>query len=229
MQRLPIALFLCLAAPLAMGTQFKGAVYSPKPGIVCDKKAQFCADAQGLCLALTKEYLGDKAEQTVMNRIKEDVSPRHCIDTHRPASTVGVAAFALQRAFVFEAQPFRNAPASFVLQIGSTPDPARPEACKGKLRHAARGLGHEALSLEALPTPPTDLEDARFPAKPVQATVKNVLACVAAEAEHGKVGSQKPTRCATARELLRLLDRLILHSPEHRGRKATNVFQSLEQ
>jgi hypothetical protein len=75
MQRLPVALFLCLAAPLAMGAQLKGAVYSPKPGIVCDKKAQFCADAQGISVAFTKEYLGDKAEQTVMNRIKEAGGP----------------------------------------------------------------------------------------------------------------------------------------------------------
>jgi hypothetical protein len=75
MQRLPVVLFLCLASPLAMGAQLKGAVYSPKPGIVCDKKAQFCADAQGISLAFTKEYLGDKAEQTVMNRIKDAGGP----------------------------------------------------------------------------------------------------------------------------------------------------------
>jgi hypothetical protein len=33
------------------------------------------AEAQGISVAFTKEYLGDKAEQTVMNRIKEAGGP----------------------------------------------------------------------------------------------------------------------------------------------------------
>ena len=85
-------------------------------------------------------------------------SPRHCIDTHRPASTVRVAAFALQCAFVFEAQPFGNPPASFVLVVCPTPDSPRPDMPEGELRNAARRLGCEALTLKALPAPPTDLE-----------------------------------------------------------------------
>jgi hypothetical protein len=75
MQRLPVVIFLCLASPLAMGAQLKGAVYSPKPGIVCDKKAQFCADAEGISLAFTKEYLGAKAEATMLGRIKDAGGP----------------------------------------------------------------------------------------------------------------------------------------------------------
>lgn len=71
MRRLSVTVFLCLAAPLASGAQLKGAVYSPKPGIVCDKKAQFCADAEGISMGYTKEYLGAKAEATMMNRVKE--------------------------------------------------------------------------------------------------------------------------------------------------------------
>jgi len=64
MQRLSLIAFLCLVSPLAMSAQLKGAVYSPSPGIVCDKKAQFCADQQGISLAYTKEYLGQTAEDT---------------------------------------------------------------------------------------------------------------------------------------------------------------------
>ena len=71
MQRLSLVVFLCVASPLAMSAQLKGAVYSPKPGIVCDKKAQFCADAEGISLAYTKEYLGAKAEATMLSRIKD--------------------------------------------------------------------------------------------------------------------------------------------------------------
>jgi hypothetical protein len=71
MQRLVLVAFLCLASPQAMSAQLKGAVYSPSPGIVCDKKARFCADDQGISLAYTKVYLGQKAENTMMGRIKE--------------------------------------------------------------------------------------------------------------------------------------------------------------
>ena len=76
MQRLPlIALFCCIMAPATMATQLRGDVYSPKPGVVCDKKAQLCADANGISLALTKEHLGAKAEAVMQNRIKEAGGP----------------------------------------------------------------------------------------------------------------------------------------------------------
>jgi hypothetical protein len=71
MKRTVTIAVLSLASTLAFGAQLKGAVYSPKPGIVCDKKAQFCADSEGISLGYTKEYLGQKAENTMMGRIKE--------------------------------------------------------------------------------------------------------------------------------------------------------------
>jgi uncharacterized protein YecT (DUF1311 family) len=37
----------------------KGAVYSPDYGVVCDKKAGFCADREGIALGFTKVYLGE--------------------------------------------------------------------------------------------------------------------------------------------------------------------------
>ncbi len=69
--RLAIAVALCFASPISMSATLKGAVYSPKPGIVCDKKAQFCADSEGISLGYTKEYLGAKAESTMMGRINQ--------------------------------------------------------------------------------------------------------------------------------------------------------------
>jgi len=38
-------------------------VYSPSKGVICDKKSKFCTDSYGISLALTKEYLGAKAER----------------------------------------------------------------------------------------------------------------------------------------------------------------------
>jgi len=36
-------------------------VFSPGQGIICDKKSNFCVDAQGISMELTKDYLGQKA------------------------------------------------------------------------------------------------------------------------------------------------------------------------
>ena len=41
-----------------------------KKGAICDKQAGFCADHMGVSLGLTKEYLGETAEQKLMARIK---------------------------------------------------------------------------------------------------------------------------------------------------------------
>lgn len=59
----------CLTAAPAANMQLKGAVSSPAPGVICDRKARFCADAQGISLGLTKAYLGAKAEATMLSRI----------------------------------------------------------------------------------------------------------------------------------------------------------------
>jgi hypothetical protein len=75
MKSLSIFVLLALSGPLAMSATLKGDVYSPKAGIVCDKKAHFCADDQGISLAFTKEYLGAKAEAIMLGRIKEAGGP----------------------------------------------------------------------------------------------------------------------------------------------------------
>ena len=59
-------------AGLAKTVQLKGAVYSPEAGVICDKKAGFCADSEGIAVALTKMYLGDKAEKKLMDRIRPE-------------------------------------------------------------------------------------------------------------------------------------------------------------
>jgi len=64
MKRLSLLFVLGLASSLAVAAQPKGAVYSPMPGVVC-------ADSEGISLGYTKEYLGEKAEATVMGRIKD--------------------------------------------------------------------------------------------------------------------------------------------------------------
>lgn len=72
---MPTLLACALLAPLsshAKPVQLKGQVYSPEAGVICDKKAGFCADTEGLSVALTKMYLGDKAEKSLMNRIRPE-------------------------------------------------------------------------------------------------------------------------------------------------------------
>jgi hypothetical protein len=42
-----------------------------KEGAICDKKSGFCADNMGVSVALTKMYLGEKAEQKLMAEINK--------------------------------------------------------------------------------------------------------------------------------------------------------------
>jgi hypothetical protein len=70
-----VALSTFLFAPIfshAKNVQLKGAVYSPEAGVICDKKAGFCADTQGIAVALTKMYLGEKAEKKLMDMIRPE-------------------------------------------------------------------------------------------------------------------------------------------------------------
>lgn len=42
-------------------------IYSPEQGIVCDTKAGFCSDSQGIGMTLTKEYLGQAAQDKLIS------------------------------------------------------------------------------------------------------------------------------------------------------------------
>ncbi|MFB2863377.1 YcgJ family protein [Aeromonas sp. MdU4] len=56
-----------LAALLLTGAaQAAPAVFSPESGVLCDKKAGFCADSQGISMGLTRIHLGDKAQAKLM-------------------------------------------------------------------------------------------------------------------------------------------------------------------
>ena len=52
-----------LAVAVTVTAAPSGNVYSPYKGVLCDKKARFCADEQGISMGLTKEYLGAEAEK----------------------------------------------------------------------------------------------------------------------------------------------------------------------
>jgi hypothetical protein len=66
MYRLAVTLTLCLFSSLSHAAPLKGSVMSPEPGIICDKKAGFCADNQGISMAYTKQFLGEKAEKKLL-------------------------------------------------------------------------------------------------------------------------------------------------------------------
>jgi hypothetical protein len=67
-----LSIAVSLAAGPAASATLKGAVYSPEPGVICDKKGGFCADSEGLSVAMTKMYLGAIAEKKLMDRIKKE-------------------------------------------------------------------------------------------------------------------------------------------------------------
>ena len=71
--RIKYIVLLLLTVPLhlfAQGIRENSAVYSPEEGIVCDKKAQFCVDASGVSLGLTKEYFTLKAQEKLLQKIE---------------------------------------------------------------------------------------------------------------------------------------------------------------
>ena len=45
----------------------KSGIYFPDKGIICDKKAGFCADNEGVSMGYTKEYLGKAAEDKLLS------------------------------------------------------------------------------------------------------------------------------------------------------------------
>lgn len=75
MQRLTAAILLIVAASLAEGAPLRGDVDSPHPGVLCDRKAAFCVDAEGISLGLTREYLGAEAEAAMLRRIRDAGGP----------------------------------------------------------------------------------------------------------------------------------------------------------
>lgn len=73
----PLFLMLFLMVIYTGGVQakdikLKGRVYSPNPGVICDRKGGFCADYVGISVALTKMYLGESAERKLMDTIRPE-------------------------------------------------------------------------------------------------------------------------------------------------------------
>ncbi len=62
---------LLLAASVLPAAVMAANVYSPAKGVLCDRKSSFCADSQGISMALTKEYLGAAAQHKLEKMIGE--------------------------------------------------------------------------------------------------------------------------------------------------------------
>ena len=69
-----VSLGFFVTSGAAAQKKLKGTVYSPEAGIICDKKSGFCADEQGISMAYTKEYLGEKAEKKLLGMGEFDMS-----------------------------------------------------------------------------------------------------------------------------------------------------------
>jgi len=74
MKSIAAIIALLLFSSLSHAATLKGAVSSPVAGVLCDKKAGFCADSSGISMGLTKEYLGDKAEQKLLGQGEFDMT-----------------------------------------------------------------------------------------------------------------------------------------------------------
>ncbi|MCU6242236.1 YcgJ family protein [Enterobacter asburiae] len=66
---------LVMAVLLGMSTTALAAdIYSPASGVVCDKKAGYCVDNQGIAMGLTALYLGKTAEDNLQKSFGDGVS-----------------------------------------------------------------------------------------------------------------------------------------------------------
>jgi len=57
-------------APTAGPKEFSGGVYSPAQGVICDRKAGYCADGTGISMGFTEQYLGHDAMQRFSKQIE---------------------------------------------------------------------------------------------------------------------------------------------------------------
>ena len=68
------ALFMGIGLNQSIYAQTKpnSAITFPKPGgVICDKKSGFCADDQGVSIAITEMELGPQAAKNLMNQINQ--------------------------------------------------------------------------------------------------------------------------------------------------------------
>ncbi len=66
MKQLIAFAFLSLTAMAALAGQ---TIFSPDDGVLCDKKAGFCADKDGIAVGHTEVYLGKKAAKKLQDMI----------------------------------------------------------------------------------------------------------------------------------------------------------------
>lgn len=65
------SLLLGLGSYSQADTKPNNAISYPKPGgVICDKKSGFCADEQGVSVAITEMELGKKASKNLMDQIR---------------------------------------------------------------------------------------------------------------------------------------------------------------
>ena len=62
---------VCMSQPTFADSKPNNAITYPKPGgVICDKKSGFCADEQGVSVAITEMELGKKASKNLMDQIR---------------------------------------------------------------------------------------------------------------------------------------------------------------
>jgi hypothetical protein len=66
------ALLIGLSQSVYAQSKPNSAITFPKPGgVICDKKSGFCADDQGVSVAITEMELGSQAAKNLMNQINQ--------------------------------------------------------------------------------------------------------------------------------------------------------------
>ncbi|MCQ1057790.1 YcgJ family protein [Photobacterium sp. DNB23_23_1] len=71
MKPLLLSLSLLFASPSSFGAQhtMHEPLFSPDKGVLCDRQAGFCVDSYGISMGFTKEFLGQQAQDNMMELI----------------------------------------------------------------------------------------------------------------------------------------------------------------
>ncbi|AJR08317.1 hypothetical protein C9J03_12930 [Photobacterium gaetbulicola] len=66
---LSLGLFLFSPASFSESHTIHEPLFSPDNGVICDRQAGFCVDSYGISMAFTKEFLGQEAEDKMLELI----------------------------------------------------------------------------------------------------------------------------------------------------------------
>ncbi|PSW14459.1 hypothetical protein C9J01_08480 [Photobacterium rosenbergii] len=68
---LPLSFLVASHSALSENHTIHEPLFSPDKGVICDRQAGFCVDSYGISMGFTKEFLGQEAQDKMMELINK--------------------------------------------------------------------------------------------------------------------------------------------------------------